>query len=1000
MANFCGEFEVLETLYRSEHTTVTRARRRSDGETVVLKCLAAVEPRPRDLLRFRRELEIAEALQGDRFIGLQGSFEDQDLRCVVLEDFGGESLDRTLKRRRFDIDEFLCIAIELTAAVGRLHEQGIIHRDINPSNIVWNSSTGEVKLIDFGISTSRKGEQLVATSPEMTAATLAYMSPEQTGRTNWRVDYRSDYYSLGVTLYELLTGRLPFQAQDRGEIIHAHLAKTPAPPDQRRGDVPFQLSAVIMRLLAKSADDRYQSARGLKADLQQCLQQWRHGETIEEFDLGQEDVRTTLQISQRLYGRRREMERLKGCVEEVATGRRWLTLIRGEAGIGKTALLDALGRFATEKKAWSAKGKFDPAGHTEPYSAFAQALGQLIELLLGRSESELAMWRRRMESALEDDRHLVASVVPGLRRILGPQPSVDSEVELSEAKHRFLRAIRRFLCLFCGPDRPLVILLDDLQWADHASLKLIEWLVSDEDTGHLFIVGSFRPEEVTEDHPLMAMVDRLRQQSEQAVETMTLGALSEEDVCCLVADSLEIRREAATPLAKWLRKKTGGNPFFIHQMLQNLSRDGTLWFDADAGHWRWDESQLASLPATVNVVEHLSAYIAGLEEKTRQLLRIAALLGTRFSLQHLVMASGLDPKKAYGDLQPALEQGILVAFEAPKLWDPEDLDSPLVVHELGFSHDRVRQAALTLWEHDELVAAHLRLGRLLQERYREDSSLLFSVVAHLNAAHNLLTSDEERRELARLNLKAARQALEASASDRAVELLTVGQKLLEDGDSTKKTELWRQLMLARSRAELLAGHLEQAQAIIDQVLSWIKDPLWRAEFALLLIEKYSLQLDMEPAIEVGVETLRKLGVELTVTGDLDQALMATFAEIEDRLAGRSAEEALGAIGARDERLDAALRVLSALQAAAALIDARLFNLMGLKVTALSLTVGVRPATPKGLVVYGGALCLLGEPHRGYEAGELALRLAKNFANKADLAHVEVVFAAMDSPPAP
>ena len=991
------EYELSETLYESERTTVYRGRgKQPPHQKVILKCLTASYPSPRELLRMRREFEITRQLQGREFPTMLASKKHFSQRVLVQEDIGGQSLDHMIESRPLGVDTFLDLAISLSRAIAQLHDQGVIHRDINPSNIIYNAETERLQLIDFGLAMRMGWEHTAARVPRHTTGTLSYMSPEQTGRTNRLVDHRADLYSLGATLYELLTGQLPFRSRDPAELIYLHLTHRPTAPSELLPQLPAQLSRIIMKLLSKAPEGRYQSARGVYADLEKCRRQWRERGIVVDFDLGQHDMWATLRISQHLYGRDEELRRLRQALRRTRPGERQLTLITGDPGVGKTALVDEVGAPLTGRNGWFVSGKFDPQLQGIPYTALGSAMGELITRLLGRSEASLSQWRRRIKAVLEDDGALIASVVPELDTLL-QTTWTDSRVEAEEAKHRFRHAFRRFISVFCTDDRPLIIFLDDLQWIDEASLELMEVLLTDAEVGPLHIIGAYRDGEVGPDHRLVSLLDRLRQAGE-TVETIALGALDGEAVKNLVADTLHCERQVAAPLAGLLHKKTSGNPYFIHQFLANLVATEVLWFEPEQGEWNWDLRGIQALPAAENVVDILSQRMVQLDADARRVVTHAALLGTRFSLNLLAMICELSEAQTYRYLEPAIELGVIVPVEEARLVDPDDPDSAAVVPELVFSHDRVREAAAQLVEEAAREALHLRVGRRLASQLRPDASseMLFLVVQHLNQGAALIDDDSQCQELVRLNLRAGMEALDAQAFAAASRYLAVADEFLPDHAWQSDPELARQVHLQRGRAESLRGGFEVAARTLQRALENLDDPVERASFQCILIEQLTRQSDFHGAAEVAQSALEALGESLSVA-DFDAQLGDALIAVEERLAGRSLDVVRGLDVDDDKRAGAALRVLAALQPAAGLIDLRFLLLVGLKAMVITLDIGVHPASVVGLSVYGTALCTMNEVHRGYDAGHLALELARQFDRQSDISHVAFMVGAMIFP---
>ncbi|MFO0628368.1 MAG: AAA family ATPase, partial [Polyangiales bacterium] len=598
-------YEVGERLSVGQRSVVHRARRRDDGAAVVLKTLlegrAGVEARA----QLAREYELMRAVADDgvlRPIALERAGDDVSL---VVEDFGGTSLRALAARERFGLAAVLEIGARIAAALGAVHRQGIIHKDVNPSNVVMNPETGALKLIDFGIATRLTRESLGVRSVEHLEGTLAYISPEQTGRMNRAVDSRTDLYSLGATLYELLLGEPPFRGADAVEVVHGHIAVPPTAPHLRDPAIPLGVSRVVMKLLAKAAEDRYQSAWGLRADLERCLHALRTLGTVPDFEPGDGDVPDRFVIPQRLYGRERELAMLMGTFARVADGAAELLLVSGYAGVGKSALVHEVHRPITRARGHFAAGKFDQYHRDVPYSALIQCLGDLLRQVLSEREEVLDRWRARLSEALGANGAVLTDMIPELALVVGPQPPVEP-LAPAESQNRWNLVFLRFLRCLAAAEHPLVLFLDDLQWADSPSLKLLQHVVTDGETRHLLVIGAYRDNEVDAAHPLALTLDALRRAG-AAPTLMALGPLDLAHVEALVTDALRAPPGPASELAALALQKTHGNPFFLGQFLKEAADAGLLRYDADARGWTWDIAQIRAQAITDNVVDLMAA---------------------------------------------------------------------------------------------------------------------------------------------------------------------------------------------------------------------------------------------------------------------------------------------------------------------------------------------------------------------------------------------------------
>ena len=565
MATISG-YQIIEKLYESTNSLVYRGHRIGDSQTVILKTLKQAYPPPEKIAWFKREYTITKNLQLRGVVNAYNLENEQNCWLIVLEDFGAESLERLMQKgRQFTLAEFLTIARQIVEILIQVHQRLIIHKDINPSNIVLNPTTGQIKLIDFGISTLLSREKTTLGNPNQLEGTLAYISPEQTGRMNRDIDYRTDFYSLGVTFYELLTNRLPFETTDAMELVHCHIAKQPNFPHELVPEIPHILSEIVMKLMAKNAEDRYQSAYGLKMDLEECHRQWEQTRCLNPFLLGQQDISDRFQISQRLYGRQQEIEQLLAGFERVSQGGKEMMLVRGYSGIGKSVLVREVYRPITRQQGYFISGKFDQFQRDIPYSSLVQAFRFLIEQLLTENEVQIAAWRQKLLAALGNNGQIIIDIIPEVELIIGSQSTV-AELASMEAQNRFKLVFKNFIQVFAQPEHPLVLFLDDLQWADEASLKLIQLLMTPTESYYLYIIGAYRNNEVTQAHPLMLTLDEISK-TEGLVSYITLQPLKLIEVNQLISMTLNVAVETARPMAELVLTKTNGNPFFINEFL-------------------------------------------------------------------------------------------------------------------------------------------------------------------------------------------------------------------------------------------------------------------------------------------------------------------------------------------------------------------------------------------------------------------------------------------------
>lgn len=973
-----------EKLYQGGQSVIYRARCRGNDKPVVLKILHKELPTPEEIARFKREFEITSSLEAGGVIKAFKLDRSRDNLIMVLEDFGGESLARLkeLTALQLTLKEFLHLALRVTDILGDIHRQNIIHKDINPSHILWNRASDEVKLIDFGISTVLPRETAVHTTPGALTGTLAYMSPEQTGRMNRVTDYRTDFYSLGVTFYELLTSQLPFAGADPLELVHAHIAKIPAAPHRCRADIPVPVSNIVIKLMAKNAEDRYQGVHGLKHDLQRCLDQLNAAGKIEGFEIGKTDYPEKFQVPQKLYGREKEIETLLGGFERVCGGPTEMMLVTGYSGIGKTSLVREMLKTIAAKQGYFITGKFDQLERNIPYAPFIQAFRRLARQILTETGKQVTAWKKRILQAVGVNGQVIIDVIPDVELVIGKQPPVPDLLPV-ESQNRFHHVFENFVRVFAGQEHPLIIFLDDLQWIDPPSLKLVELFVSDPGTRYLFFIGAYRDNEVDPMHPLMLGIKDLQERGHH-ITSITLPALGPGQVNQLIADALHCGIGAAKPLADLCLQKTGGNPFFLNQFLQTLYQQHLLEFDRKHGKWRWKIEKIQKSGLTDNVVEFMVGRLKQLPGDTRDVLKIAAAIGIRFSLKILSLVIDQTYRETADRLWEALgEQFIFPADERYSfagIRDQADFEALAGHAEYQFSHDRIHQAAYSLAAPGEKVEIHAKIGRLMLEHLspagRQEN--LFDMVNHLDAGIKVITRSDEKIELAKLNLLAARKARSSVAYPVGLEYAKVGMELLGEESWQDHYELMFDLHRERALLEYLNGNIEKSRYFIDRILIHAKTGLEKAEIYNLLMVLYTMSGSYPEALGAGKDALRLLGMEVPAEGPR-AAADKEIAIIKEKLGNKDIASLIRIPEMTDPGKKIAMNILMNMDAPAYYVDQQLFAFVSTKKVRLSLEYGHVPASCAGYSTYG-MLCgaAAGDYQAGFAFGQLALKLSEKF----------------------
>ncbi len=791
-------YTILKPIYDSPHSLVYRALRNDDQQPVILKQLKADYPTPADLTRYHHEFETLSQLKLPGVIQAYELKSYQNTLLLVVENFGGESLKMLTQQRRLTLAKLLPLFIQAADSLGQVHAADLIHKDINPNNLVGHLTTGQVKLIDFGLASRLPRENPTLQSPNQLEGTLAYLSPEQTGRMNRALDYRTDLYSLGVTFYELLTGQLPFVSTDPLEVVHGHLAKRPVPVVEVNSHVPRLLSDVVMKLMAKNAEDRYQSALGLKYDLEQILANLTGLTDLSGFKLAQHDFSTHFHLPQKLYGREADLQQLLATFDTVVQGHSQLLLVAGYSGIGKSVLVQEIYKPITEKRGYFIAGKFDQFQRNVPYSAVVQAFRDLVRQLLTDTQSRLDDWKTQLLTAVGNNGQVIIDVISEVELILGPQPVVPT-LPPTEAQNRFNLVFQNFIKVFGQADHPLVIFLDDLQWMDSASLKLMTLMMND--IPYLLLIGAYRDNEVSPVHPLMTTLEELQKRG-NLVQTLTLTPLTLLHLNQLVSDTLHLPLERTLPLAELVLEKTGGNPFFMGEFLKTLYVEHLLEFNLSQREWQWDLAQIQARNITANVVELMTGKIQRLPSPTQVILKLAASVGNQFDLATLAVISETSVDSVTTDLWEALREGLVV---------------PLAEN-YKFVHDRIQQAAYSFIPEADRPALHWQIGQLLLKHVQTLEERLFEVVDHLNLGITLAETPTVKLQIARLNLQAGQKAKLSTAYGAALEYLKRGLQLLPEEGWQSDYELMFNFHLEVTEVEYLNLNFLQSDHQCDILL--------------------------------------------------------------------------------------------------------------------------------------------------------------------------------------
>ena len=952
-------YQETTLLYAGTRTLVYRGIRDCDLQPVTIKVLRNPHPNFQELVQFRNQYVITCNLEHPAIVQPLALEPYQNGYALVMPDEGAIALSDYWQQSNPSLIEFLHLGIQLAEALHYLTQQRIIHKDIKPANLLIDPLTGQVKVIDFSISSLLSKEQQQLINPNVLEGTLAYISPEQTGRMNRGIDYRTDFYSLGVTFFELLTGQLPFPTDDPMALVHCHIAQSVEFPNPTQ--VPSMVQAIVIKLMAKNAEDRYQSALGLKHDLEQCLEQLKATGEITPFEIGVGDRGDRFLIPEKLYGRESEVQTLLDAFDRVAQGASEIMLVAGFSGVGKTAAVNEVHKPIVKQRGYFIKGKFDQFNYNIPFSAFVQAFRDLIRQLLGSCNAELASWKAKILEAVGENGQVIIEVIPELESILGEQPPVP-ELSGSAAQNRFNLMFGNFVRVFATKAHPLVIFLDDLQWSDSASLNLLKLLMEESETGYLLILGAYRDNEVFPAHPLILTLNELQKQG-AIVNTLDLRALSQEHITRLVADTLLCPPTVAAPIAQLVYQKTQGNPFFTTQFLLMLHEEGGIAFDVDRLYWTCDLVRVRQLALTDNVVEFMVKRLQKLPAETQDVLKLAACIGNRFDLATLAIVCEASQDEVATNLWRSLQEGFVVPeSETYKFFQGNEGEVKSIVDVTAgyrFLHDRVQQAAYSLIPDERKQSTHYQIGQLLLQQIPSEARIdrSFEIVGQLNYGASLITDPLQRDELAELNLIACRKARAATAYQAAREYARNGLELLGENAWQRQYKITLEFYELAAELASICGDFPEMESLANQIIANSSSVQDKIKIFIIKIQASASQNRLKEAIEIGQQILEELGIKFPKAPssvDIHQAIQ----EIEQLTENREISDLVDLPLMTDENKLAIIQVSNSILPAAFNCGSPLFSLLIALSVKLSIQYGNTSASAYSYSCYAIILCTL------------------------------------------
>ncbi len=972
-------FEIKNLIYENGQKVFCHGVRKRDQHPVILKLLSGDFPDSSDFKKLKREFEIGGSVD---FNGVMKMLEINDSGksvAIIMEDFDGIPLSEFFKHHFFSVEQFLIVAIQLSSILAELHSKEIIHKDFNPGNFLIDTTTFKIKLVDFSIAILLTQEVVGIVNHRDIEGSLQYISPEQTGRTNRPIDYRSDFYSLGMILYEMITHTLPFLSVDPGELVHAHIARVPELPSDIKPEIPVVISSIIMKLLEKAPELRYKTARGLKIDLETCYHQLKERGEIDFFDIAKQDKSDRFFIPQKLYGRDNEVKKLQDAFGETILGNASMIMVSGFSGIGKSSLIEEIHKSVIDQGGFFISGKYDQFHRDIPYSAGVSAFKSLVRQLLSESDEVISFWKQKMTDTLGANAQIIINVIPEVELIIGKQPEV-IPLPPAEAINRVNLMFLTFIQMFGSKENPLVVFLDDLQWADIPTLKLIRLLMSDKETSYFLLIGTYRDNEVNAAHPLVQMIVDIKE-LQCPVEEITLHQLPFEQLNQLVADTLLCDPQVCIKLSKLILDKTGGNPFFVNEFLKSLNQRKLIHFDYNADKWTWNIDEIVKLDITDNVVELMISKIRQLDENAQLLCMYASCIGNKFDLQTL---SGIYEKpmnETAADLWPAIHEGLIQPIgNTYRLADLLQTSDETEFIQYRFLHDRVQQASYALVKEENKKALHLRIGRLLQKSYSEDKKYehIFDLMNHLNFGASLMEDEEEKFQTASLNLYAGKRAKGSAAYEPAYIFLNAGINVLPVNSWNKYYNLSLELYNEGAEAAYLSGNVEEMEkltSVISNKANNIEDSIKAYR---IKVNAYVSLARNEEAFKTGEKCLQSLGVRFPSSPNKVNILLSLIG-CKLRLRKKSANYLLSIPEMTDKRQSAIMEILSDIASPSYFAKKNVFPLIVFKQINLSVKYGNHVHTAFAYATYGIIMCgSTFEFDEGLKYGNLSVGLNERF----------------------
>ncbi len=971
-----------DVIYSSSKTKVFKGKKKSDNTDVIIKVLNKDYPTPEEIANFDMEYMIYNQYKIDGVPKVFEKFTYNGKHAFSMEYFGGISIDNILRTRKLSLKEFLNLAIKVVQNLTEIHSHNIIHKDMNNSNIVWNEKDDIVKIIDFGISNILSKEIIEVTNPNVLEGTLPFISPEQTGRINRSIDYRSDYYSLGISFYQILTQKLPFESTDPLEVIHLHMAMKPISPDQVNKEIPPALSKIILKLLEKNAEDRYQSGISLRNDLKKCLENIENGNTNIDFEIASFDRSSRFEISQKLYGRDVEIKALLDKFSEINNnGSTEIIMVSGSSGIGKSILVHEIYKPITEKRGYFISGKFDQMGKNVPYAPVIQAIKEFTKIILTENKDQLQKWKEKILKAVGSHGQVLINIIPQIELIIGSQLP-DEELPPTQSQNRLNLIFQNFIKILSSKDAPLVIFFDDLQWTDSATLNMIEILISDSEIKYLYLIGAYRENEVYIGHPLMIKLEEITKNYAKEISTIHLTAIKENDILSMLCDSLRCYPENVAALAVLVMKKTQGNPFFVNQFIKSLAKENLIYFDVRTEEWNWDIKKIEEMEFTDNVVDFLVGKLYKLSKEAQEIIKIAACFGNTFELNNLSLLFEKDEKYLYENLWKVFEEEFIVPVDKNYKYILNLHKENKIEIVCKFLHDKIQQAALAMLDEINKKKIHVKIARMIIKNTPKESieNKLFDIVNHYSEGLDLIEDESEKHQFIEMSLKAAKKARNSSAYDIAYQYVKYCLKLLRSDSWEIKYELTVDIYNEALEDAYLSNNFSEMEKLTEIALKNVK-----TNFEKVIINEINSRALIskglrDDAINISIEALKLLGVKLPKTPSMLQILFGLIST-KLRLLTKTEKDILNIPTMIDKYKIVAMRILYNLMSSTCIARPLLLPFVGFEIIRLSLKYGNNYYSTFGYAVYSTIIYSLEDIKSGLKLEKIHKALFKKYYQK-------------------